>query len=72
VIIYRQSREETEMQNTLKTRAEQVDAKYAPHGCISGWVYVGHLVVEDDGDEVEVIEAVRCRRCQINQHHERF
>jgi hypothetical protein len=33
-----------------------------PHGCYEGVVYLGHLVVEDS-DEVEVIEAVRCRRC---------
>jgi threonine dehydrogenase-like Zn-dependent dehydrogenase len=35
-----------------------------PHGCYGGVVYIGHLVVGyDGGDEVEVIEAVPCRRC---------
>jgi hypothetical protein len=33
-----------------------------PHGCYEGVVYLGHLV-EQDGEEVEVIEAVACRRC---------
>jgi hypothetical protein len=34
-----------------------------PHGCYEGIVYLGRLVVEEDGEEVEVIEAVPCRRC---------
>ncbi len=33
-----------------------------PHGCYDGLVYIGHLV-EEDGEEVEVVEAVPCRRC---------
>jgi hypothetical protein len=35
----------------------------SPHGCYEGVVYIGHLV-EADGEEVEVIEAVPCKRCQ--------
>lgn len=34
-----------------------------PHACTEGAVYVGHLV-EEDGKEVEVFEAVRCKRCE--------
>jgi hypothetical protein len=33
-----------------------------PHACYEGVVYIGHLV-EEDGEEVEVLEAVPCRRC---------
>jgi hypothetical protein len=33
-----------------------------PHACYEGVVYIGHLV-EEDGEEVEVIEALPCRRC---------
>ena len=33
-----------------------------PCTCISGVVYIGHLV-EADGEEVEVVEAMPCRRC---------
>ncbi len=33
-----------------------------PHVCLEGVVYIGRLV-EEDGDEVEVFEAVPCRRC---------
>lgn len=34
-----------------------------PHGCIAGVVYIGHVVIGEDGDEVEVITPVLCRRC---------
>jgi hypothetical protein len=43
-----------------------------PHACLGGFVYVGHLVVDEDGEEVEVIEQMRCRRCAISEHHSRF
>jgi hypothetical protein len=33
------------------------------HGCYDGVVYIGHLVIGEDGDEAEVIEAVPCQRC---------
>jgi len=33
-----------------------------PHACNDGVVYIGHIV-EEDGEEVEVFEAVPCRRC---------
>ena len=35
----------------------------APHGCIGGYVFIGHLVVEEDGEEREIIESAPCRRC---------
>ena len=34
----------------------------APHGCIAGYVFIGHLV-EEDGEEREVIASAPCRRC---------
>jgi hypothetical protein len=35
-----------------------------PHACLEGVVYIGHLVEDlETGEEVEVIEAVPCRRC---------
>ena len=48
---------------------DTVEAHYAclerlrPHACYEGVVYIGHLVVGDDGAEVERIEAVPCCRC---------
>jgi hypothetical protein len=46
---------------------DAVEAHYAslerPHACSEGVVYIGHLVIGEDGEEVEVVEAVQCRRC---------
>jgi uncharacterized protein YciI len=46
---------------------DTVEAHYAslerPHACTDGIVFIGHLVVGDDGEEVEIIEAIPCRRC---------
>lgn len=35
-----------------------------PRACYEGVVYIGHLVEGGEGEETEVIEAVRCRRCE--------
>jgi hypothetical protein len=37
-----------------------------PHACCEGTIFIGHLVEEDD-EEVEVFEAVPCRRCADSQ-----
>ena len=38
-----------------------------PHACYEGVVYIGHLVEDPGaGEEVEVFEAVPCRRCTDN------
>ncbi len=46
---------------------DTVEAHYSclerPHACLEGFLYVGHLVVGEDGEEVEVVEAVPCPRC---------
>jgi hypothetical protein len=47
---------------------DTLEAHYAslerPHACYDGVVYIGHLVEDPgSGEEVEVIEAVPCRRC---------
>ena len=46
---------------------DTLDAHYSglerPHACMGGYVYIGHLVEGEDGEEVEVVEAVPCRRC---------
>ncbi len=31
--------------------------------CYGGYHYLGHMEIGDAGEEVEVIEAVPCRRC---------
>ena len=34
-----------------------------PHGCYSGVVYIGELVIGEDGEEEEILHPVLCRRC---------
>ena len=38
----------------------------APHGCIEGVVYIGELVIGDDGEEEEILHPVLCRRCHAD------
>ncbi len=35
----------------------------APHGCIGGYVFLGHMVTDECGEEREIIESTPCRRC---------
>jgi hypothetical protein len=37
--------------------------KEVPHACNEGWVYMGYESVDENGEHVEVIERVPCRRC---------
>jgi hypothetical protein len=40
-------------------------AQGLPHACIDDVVYIGHVVhMDDGGEEVEVFEAMPCRRCE--------
>ena len=56
--------------DTTRVHDDTLDAHYSglerlrseAHGCYRGLVFIGHLV-EEDGEEVEVFEAVPCRRC---------
>jgi hypothetical protein len=34
-----------------------------PCACVNGTVFIGHLVVDEDGEDVEVFETVTCQRC---------
>jgi hypothetical protein len=46
-------------------QAKDAEASEPLHCCCwRGFVYVGHLVVAEDGEEVEVFEAVPCKRCK--------
>ncbi len=46
---------------------ERLEASHGtPHGCMNGLVFIGHLV-EEDGEEVEIVEAVPCRRCNAGE-----
>jgi hypothetical protein len=35
-----------------------------PHACYDGWVFLGFEGEDEDGEHVEVIERVPCRRCR--------
>ncbi len=48
--------------NTAPAKLHE-DRDDVPHGCYAGWVYLGHVVDGEDGEELEVFEPVRCRRC---------
>jgi hypothetical protein len=40
-----------------------------PHACLNGVVYIGHLVEDPGtGEDVEVVEAIPCRRCAGDVH----
>ena len=48
---------------TVRKSAPEVSSSPdRPHACLGGYVFIGHLA-EEDGEEVEVVEAVPCRRC---------
>ncbi len=47
-------------------RLELLEILKAPHGCMNGLVFIGHLVEDECGEEVEVFESVPCRRCASN------
>ena len=50
--------------DTVEAHYASLERLESPHACYDGVVFVGHLVEsEADGEEVEVIEAVPCRRC---------
>ena len=51
--------------DTLDAHYSSLERLDAPHGCYEGLVFVGHLI-EEDGEEVEVVETIPCRRCADN------
>ena len=59
--------------NILRQRSypEKVPAREeTPHGCYSGSVFLGFEGEDENGEHVEVIERVPCRRCRTDA--ERF
>ena len=49
---------------SIREKTAEVPApEEAPHGCYEGFVYIGHIVEDENGEPVEVIERVPCRRC---------
>jgi hypothetical protein len=56
--------------NILRTSPEKVAPapKETPHGCYDGWVSLGFEAEDEQGEHVEVIERVPCRRCRPENH----
>ena len=51
--------------NILRNAREEVAPdEETPHACYDGWVFLGFEGEDENGEHVEVIEAVRCRRCR--------
>jgi hypothetical protein len=46
----------------LETHYASLERAACPF-CYEGWVYMGYEGVDEDGEHVEVIERVPCRRC---------
>ncbi len=44
---------------------ERLEAPHTerPHACMGGLVFIGHMVEDEAGEEVEVFEAFPCKRC---------
>jgi hypothetical protein len=56
--------------NIVRKDRPEVLSEDTPHGCYEGWVYLGFEGEDENGEPVEVIERVPCRRC--NAAHETF
>ena len=53
--------------DTLDAHYSGLERLEAPHGCYGGLVFIGYLVEDESGEEVEIVEAVPCRRCAETQ-----
>ena len=50
---------------------EAPDEHDHPHACLNGYVYLGYTAVDEEtGEEVERVEALLCRRCQLRSGEE--
>jgi hypothetical protein len=55
---------------------DTIEAQYAglerleetPHGCYEGWVYMGFEGEDENGEHVELVERVPCRKCNAGEH----
>jgi hypothetical protein len=50
--------------NILRNTAEEVATPdETPHACMGGWVFLGFEGEDENGEHVELVERVPCRRC---------
>ncbi len=48
----------------IREPIREVPTDETPHGCWDGWVYLGFEGEDENGEHVEEIERVPCRRCK--------
>jgi hypothetical protein len=53
----------TDHDDTVEVHYATLERLDRPHACLNGYVYIGHMVEGEDGEETEIITAVPCRRC---------
>jgi hypothetical protein len=53
---------------SIPTEYTEVLPEEAPHGCYEGFVYIGHITEDENGEPEEVIERVPCRRCRAAEN----
>jgi hypothetical protein len=37
-----------------------------PYACLEGLIYIGRLEMTEESEEVEVVQAVACKRCKLH------
>jgi threonine dehydrogenase-like Zn-dependent dehydrogenase len=55
------------LNQTIRQSGEKVviqTPEETPHACMGGWVFLGFEDEDENGDHVEVIERVPCKRCK--------
>jgi hypothetical protein len=50
--------------NILRNAPEKVAPDETPHACWDGWVFLGFEGEDENGEHVELVERVPCRRCR--------
>jgi len=51
----------------IRTPTPEVLPEETPHGCYEGFVYIGYIAEDENGEPQEVIERVPCRRCSVGK-----
>jgi hypothetical protein len=50
-------------QSTVHPALPTTEDQDHPHACLNGYVYLGYTALDEDGEEVERVEALPCPRC---------
>jgi hypothetical protein len=60
-----QDKEDTVDTNILRKDSPEVrtPTDETPHACYDGWVFLGFEAEDENGEHIELVERVPCRRC---------